>query len=599
MAFQREAVEQALLRWGDLEALQEHYADFADFLHDVQEEVYHWDTTPIQYDIGAFLQSGGANIMIQAQRGQAKTTITAVYAVWQLIQDPTSRVLVISAGGKKASEISKGIYLIIHAMECLTCLRPDRNAGDRTSTEAFDIHYTLRGDSMNPSVACLGITSNMQGYRADLLIADDIESTKNALTQTQRENLLHLTKDFTSICSEGRIVYLGTPQTSDSIYNTLPARGYTVRIWPGRYPTVEEEIDYNGFLAPWLVQHMTLDPTLRIGGGIMGEVGKNVDSRLSEDMLQKKEIDQGPAYFKLQHMLCTKLSDSERYPLKTKDMIFMPLSLYDAPGKITWQPRPDLRIHPVAGSSMNEEMYYASSSSDERFKYAGKMMYVDTAGGGKNGDETVAAVTYFLHGMVFVMDIVGIPGGFEADKFDTLSALAYKHQVNLIHVEKNFGNGAFAHTWRPLLDRYYTESSNGHQTAGARIEDVWESGQKELRIIDILEPILARHSLIVNSDLIQRDVSTVQRYAVTKRASYMFFHQLSKITRDKNALLHDDRLDAVAGAVRYWVERLNQDSQKMMNKAQTNSMMEFFANPFGQGKAKPTNAMHKAARRTL
>lgn len=599
MAFQRESMEEALQRWEDLEALQNHYTDFADFLHDVQQDVYGWETTEIQYDIGHFLHHGGRTIMIQAQRGQAKTTITAIYAVWCLIHDPKHRILIISAGSKKASEISKGIILIINAMEILSCMRPDRNAGDRTSTEAFDIHYTLRGDGMNPSLACLGITSNLQGYRADLLIPDDIESSKNALTQTQREVLLHYTKDFTSINTDGRIVYLGTPQTSDSIYNTLPARGYTVRVWPGRYPTEAEEREYSGFLAPWIVAKMKADGTLRTGGGILGDQGQPTDTRIDEETLQSKELDQGPAYFKLQHMLCTKLSDSERYPLKLKDLIFMHLDPTEAPGKIVWQPRPDLRIPAPVGSGLNEDMFRYADCSHERFKYAGRMMYVDTAGGGKNGDETVAVISYFLHGMVFIMDVIGLPGGFDPNVFTTLSACAYKHNIQYIHVEKNFGNGAFALTWRPLLDQYYTEASGGVKVHGPAIEDVWESGQKELRIIDTLEPVMARHSLVINESLLEKDVSSVQKYPITSRASYMLFHQMCKITRDKNALLHDDRLDALTGAVRFWMDRISQDATKMIKQAQTDHTLAFMKDPFGhnKGKNRMQNTKHKYARR--
>ncbi len=276
----------------------------------------------------------------------------------------------------------------------------------------------------------------------------------------------------------------------------------------------------------------------------------------------------------------------------------MHLDPSEAPGKIDWQPRPDLRIPCVPGSNLNEELYRFSSCSDERYKYAGRMMYVDTAGGGKNGDETVACVAYFLHGMIFIMDLVGIPGGFEADKFNTLSATAYKYQVQYIHVEKNFGNGAFAHTWRPLLDKYYYENSGGALIQGPAIEDVWESGQKELRIIDILEPVMARHSLIINESLIQKDVSSVQKYALTSRPTYMLFQQMCKITRDKGALVHDDRLDAVASAVRFWVDRLAQDSQKMMAQARTDATLEFFNNPFGRndGRTPMQRTVHKYAK---
>lgn len=584
MSFQRESPEQALARWQSLEALQRHYVDFADFLDDVQTEVFNWETTPVQFDIGEFLQHGGRYIMIQAQRGQAKTTITAIYAVWCLIHDPKHRVIIISAAGDKANEIAKGIINIINAVDILECMRPDRNAGDRTSTEAFDLHYTLRGDNMNPSVKCMGITSNLQGKRADLLIADDVESTKNGTTQTQRNQLLHLTRDFSSICTDGRIVYLGTPQTIDSIYNTLPGRGFTVRIWPGRFPTVEEELEYGNALAPFITIQMNGCPSLRTGGGVLGDQGQPIDTRLHEQVLQEKELDQGPAYFKLQHMLCTKLSDSERFPLKSRNLMFMHLNPEEVSGKLTWQPRPDLRIAPYQGSNLQEEFYRPAHILSEMFKYSGKMMYVDTAGGGQNGDETAACVTFFLHGYVFIMDVRGFPGGHRDDVFDGLSAMAYRWGVNNIQVEKNFGNGAFAQTWRPMMDKYYIEQSCGAKSGGPMVEDVWESGQKELRIIENLEPIMARHSLIVNEHLLQQDVESVQKYAIDKRCTYMLFHQLARITRDRGALMHDDRLDAVAGAVRFWVTRINQDADKVMADRQAEDIMKFFLDPFGHNR---------------
>lgn len=34
------------------------------------------------------------------------------------------------------------------------------------------------------------------------------------------------------------------------------------------------------------------------------------------------------------------------------------------------------------------------------------------------------------------------------------------------------------------------------------------------------------------------------------------FYQMTRITRNRGSLAHDDRLDALAGAVSYWVEYL-------------------------------------------
>ena len=224
------------VRLEQLAALQIHYKDFKRFLTDVMVELG-FSVSKIQADIADFMVSGGKYIMIEAQRSQAKTTIAAAFCVWQLIHDPKHRVLIISAGGSQATDISTLVIRIIMNMDILECMRPDKSKGDRVSVEKFDLHYSLRKLDKSASVSCCGITANLQGRRADTLLADDIESQKNSLTALMREQLLAKTLDFTSINQSGRIIYLGTPQSSDSIYNTLPGRGYNVRIWPGRFPT--------------------------------------------------------------------------------------------------------------------------------------------------------------------------------------------------------------------------------------------------------------------------------------------------------------------------------------------------------------------------
>ena len=230
----REGVHQAAARWEQLELVQQHYRDFVPFLEDVMDELG-FSTTDIQRDIGGYIAYGPQYLMVQAQRSQAKTTIAAAFAVWYLLHSPKGRVLIVSAGGDQATDISTLIVRIIMNMDVLSCMRPDKSAGDRTSVEGFDIHHSLKGIDKSASIDCVGIDANLQGRRADLLIPDDIESSKNSATPTQRAKLLHLTKDFTSINSTGRIIWLGTTQNMESIYNSLPARGVVTRIWPGRY----------------------------------------------------------------------------------------------------------------------------------------------------------------------------------------------------------------------------------------------------------------------------------------------------------------------------------------------------------------------------
>jgi len=588
-------------RWADLALLQEHYINFEDLVVDVMTDVLGFTCTGVQEDIASFLASEDKLKMVQAQRGQAKTTITACYAVWRIIHDPKTRILIISAGDNMATQIAFWIIQIIQNMPELSCLRPDTSQGDRASVKAFDVHRTLKGYDKSPSIACIGITANMQGYRADVLIADDIESAKNSQTATQRERLAHLTKDFASICSNGEIIYLGTPQSNDSVYNSLPGRGFKIRIWPGRYPTAEELPNYKEYLAPMILERIEADPSVQTGGGPAGDRGKAIDPvLLNEETLTAKEIDQGKAYFQLQHMLDTKLMDEDRYPLKSRDLIFLPIAPERTSLHINWTRSNDRRILPPQGFPLQEEYYLGTATGDEYGYYTGTHMYVDPAGGGKNGDELAWAVTKFLAGRIYLVSCGGIPGGFTEDKLRKLNEIVLKHRPRSIQVEQNFGNGAFQQIWTPLLNKATEEV--GHKCG---IEEVWESGQKELRIIDILEPIISSNRLVIDPDIIKEDWASVQKYAVEKRATYSLFFQLARLTRDKGSLLHDDRLDALAGACRFWVQALALDAAKIAAQIKNENYARLMNNPLGNGRKvpgfkgfNPTNALDKFRRRT-
>ena len=571
----REAHEAALLRWEKLEVVRSAYSQFTPFLEAVME-MLGFHTSEIQHDIAMFLEHGPQYLMVQAQRGQAKTTIAAAFCVWCLIQNPSERVLVISAGGAQASEISTLIIRIILTMPELECMRPDTTNGDRSSVEHFDVHYTLKGLDKSPSVACVGITSNLQGKRAGILLADDVESMKNSTTAIQRAQLLHLTLDFTSICSTGRIIWLGTPQSSDSIYNTLPGRGVTVRIWPGRYPTPEQAEHYGEHLAPLLRQRVERNPALMFGGGLSGDQGQAIDPLiLNEHTLQKKELDQGTSYFQLQHMLNTRLTDALRYPLKLEQLVVMtiqdamPMSVVRG---FTSASLRDFRVH-----GLGIKLQTPHDLSKETARFQGIMAYVDPAGGGANADETGYAITGFLNGNIYVVDVGGLPGGYGVATMTELAERIAAWKPNVLQIEKNMGYGAFREVFLPVMQKQ-------HQCS---IEDDYVTGQKERRIIGTLEPVLNAGRLIINEAVVTRDTNDSARYIAAHRLTYSFFHQLSKITKDRGSLVHDDRLDAVEGAVRYWQKLLAQDQADAVKRQQERELKERLSDPMGYRRYDP------------
>jgi len=483
---------------------------------------------------------------------QSKTTLTAIYAVFRLIHNPTIRVLIFSAGGKMSKEIASFIIQILNGLDFLWMLRADKNAGDRESIEGYDVHWLFKGVEKSPSIKCMGVDSSAQGSRADVLISDDVESMKNSRTVITREILENLTREFETICVEGDIIYLGTPQSTESIYNNLPARGYHIRVWSGRYPTEEEELAYADNLAPMLKADMILDPSLRQGGGIDGSSGKpTCPEMFPEERLLEKEISLGKAKFMLQYMLNTSIADSERYPLKLENLIVADFNADVGPVLPVWSNDPRNMYRSVS-FGMKYKVYRAVPNEYEMRPFEQTVMYIDPAGGGQNADEMAYAVIKLIGAYVYISAVSGVPGGYEEKNLVKLVKVAKEHKANIVCIEKNFGNGAHANMMKPLFQKHEWP---------VQLEEVYETGQKELRIIDTLEPLLSSHRLVISGQALEEDANSVEIYPVELKSTYRFVHQLSMLTRDRGCLRHDDRLDSLAGAVRWVVDRLDFDTQ--------------------------------------
>ncbi len=523
----------------------------------------------VQVDMVLWLFHGPRYRMIMAQRGQAKTTITAIYAVFRLIHDPSLRILIFSAGGKMSKEIASWVIQIIHGLDILTCLQADRNEGDRASVEGYDVNWVLKGANKSPSVKCLGVDSNAQGSRADVLIADDIESMKNARTVGGRELLEELTKEFESICAEGDIIYLGTPQTSESIYNNLPSRGYQIRIWTGRYPTDSEIENYGDYLSPMLVEDTKKNPKLKTGGGLAGNQGQpTCPTMFDDENLTSKQISMGNAKFQLQYMLNTTLSDADRYPLKLNNLIVADFDTKQGPCLPVWSQDSNNIYKESTGISNKREhqMFWAVKKKYEYADFHRSVMHIDPAGLGKNGDETGYSIIKLIGSTIYIVEATGIEGGYAEETLMKLVEAAKRNDVKQVLIEKNFGNGAHSAMLKPLFAKHHPVT----------IEEVWESGQKELRIIDVIEPVLSRHQLVISPQVIKQDLQHIQRYPVATQMTYSLLYQMAFITRDKGCLRHDDILDSLASAIRYFTDSIDFDTAAVVAREQASKQEQFF-----------------------
>lgn len=511
--------------------------DFRVFIYMVWKMISLPDPTPIQYDIAHTLQSlPNDRFIIEGFRGVAKSFITCAYAVWTLWRDPQKKVEIVSASKDRADANAIFIKRIIYTLPFLAHLkaRPDQ----RDQQNLFDVGPAV--PDISPSIKSVGISGQLTGSRADLLIADDVEVANNSGTQTQRDKLNEAVKEFDAIIKpKGQIVYLGTPQNEMSLYNELQQRGYKCRIWTVLYPeSLSEREFYGDRLAKIIADKYDENPNLY--------AGKPTDPRrFDEDEIYKRRLSYGKAGFALQFMLNTNLSDQEKYPLKVQDLMIANLSLDEANLKWYWSNDRQLRINDLPCVALKGDYFYESQGrSSEVFEYTGTVMAVDPSGRGK--DETSYAIVKYLNGYLFVLEVGGTREGYSDSTMRQLANKAKMYGVNEIVLESNFGDGMFSKLLAPVINAVHP----------CRITEVKNSAQKEARIIDTLEPVMMRHKLIVHKQVIIDD------YQVYETApAYSLIYQMTRLSRDRGALAHDDRLDALCMAVAYWLEVMDRDEE--------------------------------------
>ena len=559
--------------------IEHNIKDFKVFLTTTWKHLRLPKPTRMQYYIADYLQEGNKRSQLEALRGIGKTWITGAYVAWRLLRDPNEKILIVSQSGSHSDNISIFIRKLIDTMELLEHLKP--RPDQRSSVVAFDVNGC--DVSVQPSVKALGITSQLQGNRASLLISDDVEGQQNSATEKRRQDLLQQVAEYEAILQTteaAQILVLGTPQTSESIYNRLRDKGYVTRIYPARYP---ENVDsYQGCLAEYIIEDMFRDRSL---------VNKPIDSRFTEEDLHQRELSYGRSGFKLQFMLDTTLSDAEKYPLKTKDLIVTDLSPTEAPTRLIWSSQNTDTIGELPNVGFTGDTLQRPSVQEAYGVYEGSVLAIDPSGRGR--DEMGYAVVNHLLGKVFIPEFGGINGGYDEPTLIKLAEIAKEYKVNKIVIESNFGDGMFSSLLQPVLTAIYP----------CAIEEIRNHLQKERRIIDSLEPLMNQHRLVIDYSAIKRDIE----YGLSepKNIYYSMLYQMTHLTNERGSLVHDDRLDAITLGVQFWNEygilkQNSDDALQVYKKRQVEDELKRRANIFrsnqlgSSSKSKPSLSRLKA-----
>lgn len=516
----------------------------------------------IELDIGDFASHGPTRRGVLAHRGVGKThLVTAALAVYRFRRDPNRRIIIPSKSLDAAKKTVKLIREWLRLVWFLQDLAP--RPGQRDAATYLDIGPSK--EDRQPSLTAIGIDGQLANNRAHSILFDDIETPQNTKTLTAREDLDQKVREFSNILYPDRphadggpidpveIVGVGTFHHEESVYLKMRDRGYAFRTWPLVYPT-PDEIKRMVDCAPIVLK--------KLAAGAV-QPGDPVYPRrfpVHEVNVRRAE---GRRDFAMQQMLIADLAAGDQYPLRLSDIMVMSVDRLRAPIALAYGTRDhngDTSVDDIPSVGFGNDHFRRPAFVDKTWApFTGTKAFIDSSGRGK--DKTGVAAVAHLNGYLFVKRVVGLPGGYSPEALNKIALFLRETDAREVWVEDNFGGGMFQELLTPFVRRHHIQPNadpNHPDGWACSLNGIHATGQKELRIIDTLEPVISTHRLVFDRSVAEN--TDLQ-------------HQLTRITRQRDALKHEDELDALAGAVKAWQDILRVDPARA-NAAHEHAMLE-------------------------
>lgn len=532
---------------------QEVMSDFRNHLYFCFKHLGLGEPTKIQYELAREIQEGLSDAIIAAGRGTGKSTITACLASWEWLRDPNLTFLVLSnTQGKAIDFVSQARKILSVVPYCQYMIPRDE---DKDNALGFNLAVRTKF-TQDLNCAARGITGQITGLHADRVVLDDIEISGKNETPVGKEALLKKLAELESIRNKNsRVIFLGTPHYQDSIYNTLK-ESYPMIKYPAEMPDITLPYEVED-VAPWVL-------------GLDLEAGEATQpERFNKDELGSRRAKIGPSHYALQYKLVTSLADADRYPLKLRDLIVMDLDPELGPDKIIWQgqnPMKDIPSFGMSGDHVCDPMFI----SNKYIKYQHSHLCIDPSGRGT--DETGICISSVLSGVIFVHELLGIQGGYDDHVLAKIAKLVNEYQIPLVRVESNFGDGLFTKVLIPYLI---------NKCGKVGVEEYRVKGQKELRIISTLEPVISMHRLVMARKAMKDQTNQIQ---------------LTRLHSGRGALKHDDRVDVLAAAVEFYKSHMSLDTERAsedIKDKEWKKRIHDWANNFRAGDYAPTSGATK------
>lgn len=487
----------------------------------------------IQYEAANWVATGGDRIVFSCMREFGKTIIIASYICWKFDMDNNYMFVVQCANNDKAESIVNLVKNLLRNTKELQYMAPIKGQ-DTDNARRFNLR-TKTSVTRESSITAYGSSTEITGAHVHEVIADDLETRENCLTDLRRERVLELVREYEDLLIsdiEGcRVIIIGTPQTQESLYFVLASSGYEMFRLPSRYPSLDNE--HLDTLAPFLLKRLLdKEDTYAV------EWAPTYPERKSEEYLARKQMLQGDPRFYLQDLLDPSLSDDSIYPLKLANLMVYDSDLQYFPNKLRWSNRDAEKLTiPTPGIRGKDFFYEPVSISDNYTEFVDSVMWVDPSGSGS--DECSWTVAMGIPGHIHVPAVEASVDAFDESTLKRIALTAKKYNVKTVYVEPNYGGGAYRRLLQPVFDRL--------KVPAALEDDKYASKQKEPKILDTLIPIFGLHALSISTD-VARDA--------------IWGYQITHLNYTKGSLPHDDRVESFWGAVSkliHLVEETNLD----------------------------------------
>lgn len=194
------------------------FPGFIDRWNDLQKQ----DTPAFHTKIAEWLErqyKANARMLLMAFRSAGKSTLAGLFSAWLLLREPNTRILVMAADQALAGKMVRQVKRILERHPLTKHLKP--KSADQWASDRFTV--ARDAELRDPSMLAKGITANITGARADVIICDDVEVPNTTATPEKRASLRERLVELTYVLAHGgRMLYIGTPHNYHSIYAENP-----------------------------------------------------------------------------------------------------------------------------------------------------------------------------------------------------------------------------------------------------------------------------------------------------------------------------------------------------------------------------------------